>query len=472
MGAELGATVELDRVPLKYEGLSPTEIWISEAQERMVLAVPSACVNRLLELCAREGVEASDIGTFAGDGELRLLHHGELVGELSMQFLHEGLPRQTRTARWLAPPATPLSLPTQVAVEGAAALLALLASPGIASRRFIIRQYDHEVQGASVLKPLVGVAGEGPADAVVIRPLPELDRGLAVACGCNPHYGRCDPYRMAAWAIDEAVRNLVASGADPTRIALLDNFSWGNTRDPEQLGMLVAAARACRDVAIAFGTPFISGKDSLNNEFLHEGRRHVIPPTLLISALGIVESLQHVVSTDLKHAGHCLIVLGETDEELGGSAYVRWCAGRGGVVPVVALERAPRLFAALASVIRSGWVRACHDLSEGGLAVALAEMTIGGRLGVEVELAELPVASPEVSRLARLYGESATRWVLEVAPADVERVLAACSGLPVAVIGRVASEPRMVVLDSGASVIDVPVAALTAAFAALDGALS
>ena len=248
----------------------------------------------------------------------------------------------------------------------------------------MIRQYDHEVQGGSVVKPLVGVANDGPSDAAVIAPVLGSWKGLALGCGINPRYGDLDPYAMAALAIDEAVRNVVAVGADPARIALLDNFCWGNTDRPEVLGSLVRAAEACRDIALAFRMPFISGKDSLNNEFHATGRHIVIPPTLLISAMGIVPDVRRCVTMDLKEPGNALLLIGATRDELGGS-HCHLATGRaGGQVPTVDLAVAPQLFAKIHDAIRRGLVRSCHDLSEGGLAVALAEMAFAGGIGADV----------------------------------------------------------------------------------------
>src|SRR5262249_41737340 len=309
MGERLGAAVHLDKAPLKYEGLSYTEIWISEAQERMVLAVPPGNWPQLQALCKSEDVEATVIGNFEATGRLRLFYHDHQVADLEMNFLHNGRPTVVRQATWGAGSASEGFATSSLAHRAPSSdfneiLLKIVASPNVCSKEWIIRQYDHEVQGGTVIKPLVGIKEDGPGDAAVITPELGSQRGLAIGCGLNPNYGDLDPYHMAALAIDEAVRNVVAVGADPTRIALLDNFCWGNTDRPEVLGSLVRAAEACRDVAMAYSMPFISGKDSLNNEF-HAGDRHIIiPPTLLISALGIVPDVRRCVTMDLKEAGN------------------------------------------------------------------------------------------------------------------------------------------------------------------------
>ena len=322
MGEDIGAEVDLEKAPVKYAGLSYDEIWISEAQERMVLSVPEGNWGELEELCRSEGVEATVIGRFVPTGQLTLRYEGNTVGELSMDLLHNGRPPVIRQATYTPPRVKELTLPKRD--DYTPALLAILAAHNVASKESIIRQYDHEVQGGSVVKPLVGVAMDGPGDAAVLRPILDSPKGVAVSCGINPRYGEHDTYHMAASAIDEAVRNCVAVGADPSRIALLDNFCWGDCEKSETLGSLVRAAIACYDLSIALETPFVSGKDSLNNEFSYtdpEGKRHTIaiPPTLLISAVGQIEDVARCVTMDLKRPATSLYQVGLTKDELGGS---------------------------------------------------------------------------------------------------------------------------------------------------------
>src|SRR5262245_19900832 len=376
MGEKIGARVELDKAPLKYEGLSYTEIWISEAQERMILAVPPDRWDALQKLCATENVEASVIGAFEPTGRLRLAYQDQQVADLDMKFLHDGRPQVVRKAEWTSSPKASLrTLGTQTSAKSQGlevsplslqdVLLKILGSLNVCSKEWVIRQYDHEVQGGSVLKPLVGVTNDGPSDASVVLPVLGQWAGLAIGCGLNPHYGDLDPYAMAALAIDEAVRNVIAVGADPKRVALLDNFCWGNTDRPEVLGSLVRAAEACRDLALAWLMPFISGKDSLNNEFHAGGGSIVIPPTLLISALGRVPDVRRCVSMDLKEPGNLLFLAGATQDELGGSHFHLVTGRPGGQVPQVDLELAPRIFAKVHEAIQRGLIRSCHDLNEG-----------------------------------------------------------------------------------------------------------
>jgi phosphoribosylformylglycinamidine synthase len=445
MGAELGAFVQLDRAPLKYEGLSYTEIWISESQERMVLSVPESKWPELQALCESEDVEAAVLGRFSGTGRLVLMYRDNQVADLDMHFLHDGRPTVMRTAEWPGPesgeqasgvvPAVPDPAPT----SPQDVLLAILGHHTVCSKEWVIRQYDHEVQGGSAIKPLVGVARDGPSDASVVLPVLGSYVGAAIGCGINPQFADLDPYWAGACAIDEAVRNVVAVGADPQRVALLDNFCWGNIHDPVVLGALVRTAEACRDVAVAFGTPFVSGKDSLNNTYATQGGKRLnIPHTLLVTALGRVADARACVTMDLKEAGNTLYLVGTTRDELGGS-HAHLVTGRsGGRVPQVDLATAPRVFAALHAAITQGLVRACHDLSEGGLAVAAAEMCFAG--GVGADLTGLPGDLPDE---VKLFAESPTRFLVEVKSDRAAAFEACCTSVPVARVGATVSDPRL-----------------------------
>ncbi len=452
MGEEIGAIVWLEKCPLKYAGLSYTEIWISEAQERMVLAVPPENWNRFQNLCAAEGVEASAIGQFGNDGRLKLTYLGTTVGDVAMSFLHDGRPPVVREAVFVPPNELPLSLPAAARVSECSpntTLQKILGSLNVCSKEWIIRQYDHEVQAGSVVKPLVGLACDGPSDAAVVRPDLNSQRGVVVSNGMNPYYGDFDPYWMAAAAIDEAVRNCVAVGADPGRIAILDNFCWGNTERPETLGALVRAALGCKDTAIAFSSPFISGKDSLNNEFSYvdaatgEKRTVAIPSSLLISAIGQVVNVNQCVTMDLKKAGNFLYLVGVTRDEMGGSHYALVNNLTGGRVPRVDLKQAPQIFNAIHGAITSNLVRSCHDLSEGGLAVAAAEMAFAGGFGVDLDLDPIAKSSQLADPAVILFAESTTRFLVEVQPDRSAKFESAFAGLPLVRVGQVTTSDRV-----------------------------
>jgi len=454
MGEKLGAEVHLDRAPLKYEGLTYTEIWISEAQERMVLSVPPERLDALARICEEEHVELAVLGTFGTPGrELVLRYHGQEVGRLSMEFLHEGLPTPTREAVWVREGkegqrdrATEggdrgTKIRSRVGEAGVReALLALLADPNIASKHWIIRQYDHEVQGNLAVKPLGGPLGIGPMDAAVIEPAPGSGRGLAIACGLatgvgDPATGG-DPYWMALAAIDECVRNLVCVGAEPERVAILDNFCWPSCARRENLGALVRACEGCYDGAKAYRTPFISGKDSLNNQFTtEEGRTIEIPPTLLITGVGIVTSLERIVTMDMKAPGNLLVTVQPDSEwgqrnldRLGGSHAARLPGPSGSAnseTPEVDLEGGPAVAQAVSKLIADGLVEAAHDVSDGGLGVAIAEMLIAGSAPDRPIGASVTVESPSY---ARLFAECPSAYLLEVRPEHAERIRRA--GLP------------------------------------------
>jgi len=457
MGRDTGALVYIERVPLKYEGLSYTEIWISEAQERMVFAVPPEKKDAFLALFTGEDVEATVIGKFTHDRMLRLTYEGEEVCELDMDFLHEGIPQLVREACWDRPRARP---PRRKAKKDHTPdLLAILAGPNVASKEWIVRQYDHEVQAATAIKPLVGAGMDGPGDAAVLVPLSGSGRAVAVACGMNPRLGDLDPYAMAAHGIDEAVRNCVAVGARPDRIALLDNFCWGNTDKPEQLGPLVLASRACYDLAMVYGTPFISGKDSLNNEYATGTGTIAIPHTLLISAIGLVDDVMKCVTMDAKKAGDLVYLVGATRPEMGGSHYDLVNDLAGGTVPAVSPEESKAAFEAMHRAISARHVASCHDLSEGGLAVAAAETAFAGSLGMKLDLAAVPVDG-EVTALARLFAETPGRFLVTVHPGSAAAFEEAAEGARCARIGEVTSEA---VLEIG-TLVRAPIGDLKAAW--------
>jgi phosphoribosylformylglycinamidine synthase len=464
MGEHVGGTVQLDRVPLKYAGLSYAEIWISEAQERMVLSVAQENVEELLGIFASEGVEATVIGSFGSDDKrLRLFYGDTLVGELDMHFLHEGLPRPTKDALWDPKPDASPAAPKRDNYNDA--LKTILAAPNVASKEWIIRQYDHEVQGGSVVKPLVGASNDGPGDAAVIKPVLSSNKGVAISCGMNPLLGDLDPYQSALHAVDEALRNIVAVGGDIDRTAILDNFCWGNCNKPDRMGSFVQAAKGCYDAAMAYSTPFVSGKDSLNNEFqTADGRTIAIPPTLLISAISLVPDISRCVTSDLKQAGNALVLVGATRGELGGSHYLA-AEGleSGNDVPPVDLGANAAMLRKLTRAIRDGLVRSCHDLSEGGLAVAAVEMAFAGELGAELDLAAVATEG-EVGEAALLFGESAGRLLLEVEGDKLAELKRVMDGCPLGEIGRVTQSDRLTIASDGRKVIDLPLAEAKAAW--------
>lgn len=465
MGEQLGVDVDLAKAPLKYPGLAPWEIWISEAQERMVLAVPPQNLDNLQQLADLWDVELSVLGTFTGDGKLVVRFEGRIVGEISMQFLHHGLPQRRMKAEYCEPSTMSTTASIERSIPGMDIndlLLAMLAYPSVASKEKIVRTYDHEVRGGTVVRPFVGPAMDGPADAAVLKPLGTWrhNRAVVLSNGVNPLLGRIDPYAMAISAVDEAVRNAVAVGADPDRLAILDNFCWGNPTYPDRLGALVRACQGCYDAALTYHTPFISGKDSLYNEF----NGQPIPSTLLISAIGIAPDMTVCTTSTLKATGNRLYLLGETRVEMGGSLLHVLMGRQGGSPPTMPVNPLGR-YRALHQAMRAGLVRACHDLSEGGLAVALAEMCIGGRLGAAISLEAL-MNGRDASALvvSLLFSESNGRLLVEVAADDASAFEAYFIGETLTLVGEVTGNGRLTVTVGGANVVDLSVEQLVKAW--------
>ncbi len=447
MSSLIGATIELKDVRLKYPGLAPWEIWLSEAQERMVVAVSPADLPALQTLCDTYDVELTDIGEFTNTRRLIVHYDGQVVLNLENEFLHEGIPQRkltavTGTGVEMLNPYDPTR--TQ---DPNTTLIGWLSKPNVASKEAVIRIYDHEVQGGTVVKPLTGAQNDGPADACVLKPIGAKGKtGIVLSNGINPEYGKLNAYNMAVSVIDEAIRNAVAVGCNPDRIALLDNFCWGDPLRPENMGSLVEAARGCYDAALYYQAPFISGKDSLNNEYLGtDGLRHAIPPTLLISAIGLIEDVSKSVTMDLKEPGNSLYLLGRS--EITGSA------------PGLP-EFAPTLYRALHQAMKNGLVRACHDLCEGGLGTAIAEMCIGGRLGASLDV------QTSYDSFSALFGETNGCLLAEVCPQNCvafEEILGK-SGSPFHMIGVVNDTSRLEIAFSGTQYISLPVPALVDAW--------
>jgi phosphoribosylformylglycinamidine synthase subunit PurSL len=452
MAEGVGADVELDLVPRKYPGLEPWEVWLSEAQERMVVAVPPDRLPALQARCDRVGVQLADIGSFTGDGHLVVRHEGVVVADIDTAFLHDGRPQRRMPAE--LPDPERHNRTGRTVDDPARTLLALLAHPNIASKAGTIHRYDHEILGSTVVRPLVGAANDGPADGVVLAE-PTATTGIAVGIGVNPWYGLHDPEAMAFAVVDEAVRNVIAVGADPDRIALLDNFSWGDPRRPSTMGELVAAVDGCCAAARMYGAPFVSGKDSLNNEYVgSDGQRHAVPPTLVITAVAHVPDVERTVTPDLTEAGMALLLIGRTDTEFAGSHLdlLRGAPHSPGVAPALDPD-APHNYRNLHSAIRAGFVTACHDVSEGGFAVAIAEMCIAGRLGARID------TLPHDDVITALFSESVGRLIVEVHPHRVDAVVE-LMGRAVTLIGEVTDDGLL----SISGVDPIPVVDLVDAF--------
>jgi phosphoribosylformylglycinamidine synthase len=449
-----GARVDLACAPLKYEGLQPWEILLSEAQERMTLGVAPEKIEAFLALSRRRDVESTVIGAFTDTGAFEVNYGDKAVAYLDLAFLHDGLPPMRLEAEWVPPhPSEPAA---RVETDPARTLLALLGALNITSGEEKARQYDHEVKGRSVIKPFVGVARDVPSDATVFLADYASQEGVALAFGINPSFSDVDTYHMMASVIDEAVRRIVAVGGDPRRIAGLDNFCWPDPvqspKTPDgryKLAQLGRANKALYDYTRAFGVPCISGKDSMKNDSTRGGKKISIPPTVLFSTVGKVDDVSRSVSMEFSKPGDLIYVLGETAEELGGSEYFRLLAERAGTpkavgdsVPVVDADKAMRLYDALHAAMKDRLVQSCHTPTKGGLAVALALAAAGGRVGFDVDCGLVPGAQGTVDD-AILFSESNSRFVATVAVEDGAAFEQKMAGLPIGVVGTVTEGPAL-----------------------------
>jgi phosphoribosylformylglycinamidine synthase len=465
-----GFDLDLSLAPLKYDGLKPWEILISEAQERMTLAVAPEKLDEFMALAREMDVEATALGTYTDSGLYFVRHGKKPVAMLDMDFVHEGVPQLQLASRWEKPHIETAEGLPEINDQGAL-LTTMLGRLNICSKEYLIRQYDHEVQGKSVVKPLVGVKRDGPADAGVIRPRLDSERGLVISHGICPRYGDIDAYWMCAAAIDEAVRNAVAVGGDIRNMAGTDNFCWCDPVESEstpdgryKLAQLVRANQALDHFCRAYGVPCVSGKDSMKNDYKGGGVKISIPPTILYSIIGVVPDVNKCLTSDFKQAGDLVYVLGLTREELGGSEIADELGLSFDSVPQVDPVSARERYLAVFTAAQRGLITACHDCSDGGLAVALAEMAMGGRLGADLDLDRAPVHPAGMPLLARMYAESASRLVATVRPENQAAFEALFAGQVFGLLGRVGADTTFTLRSGGAVQMSLPVEELARAF--------
>jgi phosphoribosylformylglycinamidine synthase len=447
-----GIRILLEKCPLKYSGLAPWEILVSESQERMSLSVAPGKIGEFLALARRRGVEAAVVGEFTDSGRVDVLYEDRHVGSLSMDFLHDGLPKMRLRAEWKAPvlPAADPGGP-----DPKDALLGLLAEPNIASKEPLIRQYDHEVQAGSVIKPFAGTRADGPTDGGVFRPRFDSDRGLTITHGICPRMSAIDAYDMAVLAVDEAYRAHIALGGEPDMASALDNFCWPDPVEspdtPDGAYKLAGLVRACwglRDACLAYNLPLVSGKDSMKNDARIGGRKVSVKPTLLVTVMGIISDCRRALTTDFKAPGGLIYLLGESDGALGGSCYEKILRRPLGPGPKADLAAASSMYRKFHEAAAAGLAATCHDVSDGGLAVALAESCLGGRLGAVIDADGLPGGLQGI-----LFGEGPSRFVVEVKPENAgafERVMA---GSACRKIGSVSADDVLVIRRGGAEIL-------------------
>jgi phosphoribosylformylglycinamidine synthase len=446
-----GCQLRLEKAPLKYPGLQPWEILLSEAQERMTLSVDPEKLERFLQLARRRGVEATVLGNFTDTGKFHILFNEKTIAYMDMRFLHEGLPEMKLRARW----EPPRHKEPDISEPGdyGRMLETMLARLNVCSKESFVRQYDHEVQGMSALKPFVGAANDGPGDAAILKPLPDSYEGIVVSSGICPRYSDIDTYHMTACAIDEAVRNAVCVGGRLGSLAGLDNFCWPDpvqsdkTPDGQyKLAQLVRSNMALYDYCTAYDLPCISGKDSMKNDYMIGGVKISVPPTMLFSVLGRMDDVRKAISMDAKRPGHLVYAIGLTKNELGGSEYFAHHGFIGNNVPKVDAKLAKKTYVAISEAMVRRLIASCHDCSDGGLGVALAETAFAGGLGIEADISAVPVDGDLRADLL-LFSESQSRFIVTVASRKAREFEQALDGVPLARIGRVTESPALKLSD-------------------------
>lgn len=464
-----GCDLDLALAPLKYPSLRPWEILISEAQERMTLAVPPAKKEEFMALAKEMDVEASDLGQFTDSGFFHVRYKETIVADLDMDFLHNGVPQLQLQAIWEQPRnlCDSCDIDTHIHDHGQF-LLSMLGRLNICSRENIIRQFDHEVQGGSVIKPLVGAKDDGPADAAVIRPQLGSDRALVIAAGICPKLSDVDTYWMMANAIDEGVRNAVATGADIGYMAGVDNFCWCDPVQSEKtpdghykLAQLVRANQALAHYCLAYGVPCVSGKDSMKNDYTGGTTKISIPPTVLFTVMGVIADANKTMTTDFKQPGQCVYILGLTKNETGGSEYAE-ALGLCGDIPQVDAVSARIRYQRMHQAITSGLLTAAHDISDGGLAVALAEMALAGRLGADIDVSAVPSLDCSVEQA--LYSESPSRFVVTVAEDNIPAFETLFKDDFCGYLGRTTNDALLTLRDKKTTLASIPVDDLATAW--------
>jgi len=461
-----GCHVDLEKVPLKYEGLDPWEIWVSESQERMTVAVRPENIDRFLELSTRHAVESTVIGQYNNSGYLHLTFDGKTCAYVHMDLLKSSFPQWEFDAEWIPPSSRGLKEPLWDEPEDQGYLLkSILKRPNVCAKNWIQRQYDHEVQGGSVIKPLVGKGQDMVSDAAVVRPILGVLKGIAITQSINPFYSLIDTYHMTAVTIDEAVRRLIAVGGDPAHIGGVDNFCWPTiihdpTKNPDgryKAAQLVRACWALRDYTLAFEIPLLSGKDSMYTDGEVKGPSGMTQkisglPTLQFTATTLVKDIRRCVTMEVKIPGDLVYILGKTGDELGASEYYQMMDWIGLNVPRVDAEKVIPLYNALYQAIQEGLVASCHAVGRGGLGVHLALSAIGGNLGLDIDLGSIPVKE-RLSNTRLLYSESAGRFIVTIDPKKRGAFEDMMDRLDYACIGRVSDADTLQVLGIDGEII-------------------
>lgn len=441
-----GAILHLEKCPLKYSGLQPWEILLSEAQERMSVAVPADKIDEFLALSAKRDVESTVIGTFTDNGKFECYYKEEIICSLDMDVLHTA-PKMVLKAKWQESPAA-----KRVAIDDkdiAKSIKDIFGRPNVASKESWVRQYDHEVGGRTVVKPFMGSRNDGPADGAVMKVFPDSNDGLVITHGIVPRYSRIDSYNMAANAIDEAYRQAVMLGADPDLVVGLDNFCWADpveskyTPDGQyKLAQLVRACQAVADTTIAYGAPCISGKDSMKNDYMRNGKKISILQTLLFTAVGKTHDITKAVTHYFKNDGDIIYLIGATKPELGGSEYCDMKHIDGGLPPVVDTKTNLANYKNYYKSLCGSLINSAHDLSDGGLAVAITEAAFSSDFGFDADITALTQTADKMSAAEALFSESAGRILVTVSPANEKKFLDTMGSSNVTRLGTTAKSDK------------------------------
>lgn len=462
-----GCRVELDKVPLKYEGLDPWEIWVSESQERIIIAVRPEHVNRFMELSKKHAVESTVIGEYDDSGYLKLYYKGRPCAYISMDFIKSEFPQWEFEAEWIPPELRLFEPVVDEPRDHGLLLKKILSRPNICERNWIIRQYDHEVQGGSVIKPLVGKKRDMPSDASVIRPILESRKGLAITQALSPFYSLIDTYHMVTLTVDEAVRKIISIGGNPFHIGGVDNFCWPNIQyDPERnpdgkykAAQLVRACLALRDICLGYEIPLLSGKDSMYVDGNLEGpfgeKRKVSGlPTMMFTACSVIDDISKCVTMDAKKEGDLVYVLGKTKDELGASEFYQMMGYVGINVPKVDIKGFWKSYLLLNRAISAGLISSCHAVGRGGLGVHFTLVAMAGELGMKIDLDRIP-GEDGLSASKVLYSESAGRFIITVSPEKKELFENIFSEIGrVSLVGEVTRDNRLRIIHDGKIILD------------------
>ncbi|MEA2012143.1 MAG: AIR synthase-related protein [Verrucomicrobiota bacterium] len=462
-----GCDIDLGKAPLKYEGLHPWEIFVSEAQERMSFAVAPENLQEFKQLAIRRDVEASVLGTFNDSGKLTARYNGKIVAFLDLEFLHDGLPEMNLKALWKHPVYNEPVLPAE---DISKTLCTLLSRLNICSNETKSRQYDHEVKGLSVIKPFVGLDRDIQSDATVAMVEHNSTEGVIMASGITPRYSDIDTYHMMASAIDIAARRTVAVGGNLSRVAGLDNFCWPDpvqsekTPDGEyKLAQLVRANQAIYDYTKAFKIPLISGKDSMKNDSILQGEKISIPPTVLFSTIAKMDDIRKAVTLDAKKVGDLVCVIGTTKRELGGSEFYAMLGAVGNDVPTVDSKYALNIYSCISKATNKELLNSVHSPVFGGLGVGFAKVCAGGNLGMTVDINLIPKIE-NLSYEELLFSETNSRFIVTVHPDNLEKFQELTKDIPIAVVGKITKEMMLEFTDGEKSISKLNISSIKTAY--------